>query len=206
MARIPSPRKISPLPSFRSSTSRAKERSAMTHSLRLRPRWRADRVAGYRNDRGHDFVLCKLRACRIDGHHLDVGVTEEDLFDLMRRDILAAAADRILEAVHKAEVAVLVTDDPVAGVEPEVSPGLDSLLGHSEITGRKCERLVGAEHELAGLAGGDFDVVGIDDARLETVDDTPHRPRLLRRRRCADHEVGFGRPVTFEQRNAGAGG
>ena len=77
-------------------------------------------------------------------------------------------------------------------MEPEVPPGLDGLLGHAEIAVRKGKRLVGAQHELAGLAGRQLDVIGIDNARLKTVDDAPHGSRLLHLGRGADDEIGFG--------------
>ena len=86
-------------------------------------------------------------------------MAQQHLLDLVRRDVLAAAADRVLDPVDEAEGAVGVAHHPVAGVEPQVAPGLDGLLGHAEVAAGEGERLVGAQQQFAGLARRQLDIV-----------------------------------------------
>ena len=122
------------------------------------------------------------------------------------RDVLAAPADRVLEPVDEAEIAVCITDHPVAGVEPAVPPGLDGLFRHAEIAGWRMQtaRRRAAPARRPRRRGSSLSWL-VHDARLKTVGDTPHGSRLLCLGRRADHEIGFGRAVAVEQSHAGAG-
>src|ERR687891_1014993 len=98
-----------------------------------------DTLAG--DDAREHLVLAELRRHRDDGCARDVGVREQRLLDLVRRDVLAAAPDRILQPVDETEAAVAVADDAVARVEPEVSPRRSRRFGQSVVPGGEGRRL-----------------------------------------------------------------
>src|SRR5919106_4681699 len=98
-----------------------------------------DTLAG--DDAREHLVLAELRRHRDDGCARDVGVREQRLLDLVRRDVLAAAPDRILQPVDETEAAVAVADDAVTRVEPEIPPRGRRRLGHPVIPGGKGPRL-----------------------------------------------------------------
>ena len=60
--------------------------------------------------------------------------------DLERRDVLAAAADRVLDAIDEEEIAVGVLPEQVAGVEPAVAPDRGRRLGHAVVAGVHASR------------------------------------------------------------------
>ena len=163
-----------------------------------------DQVAGLEADpvarrhAGHHVVLAELRRDGDHGCGRDVGMGEQHLLDLPGRDVLAAAPDRVLEAVDEPEVAVGLADHAVARVEPEVSPRRDRLLGHLPVAGREGERLVGPHHELARLAVGDLGVVLVDDARGEAGHDAPHRAGTLLAVARPEHDVRLGHAVALD--------
>ena len=49
-----------------------------------------------------------------------LGMREQHLVDLARRDLLAAAIDHLLQASGQREIAVLVEDALIAGPEPAI--------------------------------------------------------------------------------------
>ena len=60
-----------------------------------------------------------------EGDNLGDGwVVEQDLVDLARRDLLAAAVDDLFEATCEAEVALVVLRALVAGANPAVGEGV----------------------------------------------------------------------------------
>jgi len=88
---------------------------------------------------------------------------------------------------------VLVAHDAVAGVEPEVAPGLDRLLRQAVVAERERERLVAAHHHLAGRSRWHLLVVLIDDARVVARRDGAHRPGRRALVRSRDDEVRLAR-------------
>ena len=64
-----------------------------------------------------------------DGGFGDGGVLDEGVFDLDRRDVLAAGDDDVLLAVGDGEVAVVVDPPAVTGVEPSVADDLGGVCG-----------------------------------------------------------------------------
>ena len=78
-------------------------------------------------------LVLAARAGHLDADHRrfgDRGVGVEHLLDLEARDVLAAPADAVLDAVDVVQPAGVVEAAGVAGVEPQVPPRLDGLLGH----------------------------------------------------------------------------
>ena len=101
-----------------------------------------ERAARPPHDGGHDLVLGQFGGHRKHRRVADVGMTEQHLLDFERRNIFAAAADGVLQPVDKAEIAVGLADDAVAGVKPAVAESLGGLVGHGEIAGSEGELLV----------------------------------------------------------------
>ena len=60
-----------------------------------------------------------------DGHFGDGGMVMQELFDLGRIDVLAAADDQLLASADDAEVAVVAAPGQVAGVQP--AGGVDGV-------------------------------------------------------------------------------
>jgi hypothetical protein len=56
-------------------------------------------------------------------------MAQQHLLHLERGDVLAAPADRILEPIDEPEIGVGLADDPIAGVEPQVSPSSTVFSG-----------------------------------------------------------------------------
>ena len=103
------------------------------------------------HDGGHDFVFGQFRRHRKDRGFADVRMAEQHLLDLEGRNILAAAADGVLQAVDETKISVPVAHDAIAGVKPAVAERLGGLVGHGEIAGGEGERLVGVHDQFAGL-------------------------------------------------------
>ncbi len=131
-------------------------------------------------------------------------MAEQHLLHLVGRDVLAAPADGVLDPVDEAERAVGLAHHAIAAMEPEVAPGFDGLLGHAEVTGSEGVRLVGAQHQLPCLAGGQLHVTVIHDTRVEARPDPAHQTAARAVGFSGDDEIGLGRAVAFEQRHPGA--
>jgi hypothetical protein len=80
-------------------------------------------------------------------------VAEQDLLDLARVDVVAAADDQVLLAVDDEQVAVVVAVGEVAGVEPAALERLRGLLGLVVVA---LHDVVAADDDLADvlLPGG----------------------------------------------------
>ena len=103
-------------------------------------------------------------------HSVTRRVLEDGLLDLVGADVLAAPAERVLVAVDEVEPAVLVAAQRVAGVEPEVPPGLDGLLGHVVVAVAARPRVDRPHDELADLADRDLAVgLGVDQPDVEPL-------------------------------------
>ena len=148
--------------------------------------------------RDHDVVVAERRG-DADGRALgDVGMFGHQRLDLERRDVLAAAADRVAHPVDEVVPAVAVDPERVAGVEPAVAPRLGRLLRHLVVARVERPRLGGAHDHLPDLAGVDRLVVLVDDAHLgpRVVEAFPSavRPRAVLPARGHGH-ADLGLPV-----------
>ena len=146
----------------------------------------------------------RLAIARI-GHadHLDVlhlRVAIEELFDLARIDVLAAANDHVLEAAHDVDVALLVHGREVAGTHPA---GLvDRFLRLGLVVPVAFHHRVATRAELAGLAARHRPALGVDDLDLDVRQHLAHGRdaaldrivggALRRHRRGLGHAVGDG--------------
>src|SRR5512136_1997194 len=87
------------------------------------------------NDRRHYLLAVLPVGDPVNLHIRDLRVGEEELLDLPRVDVLAAADDHVLDPAGDLAVTVLVHYRQVAGVKPAVGVyRLGSLLRHLVIT------------------------------------------------------------------------
>src|ERR1044072_4366650 len=89
---------------------------------------RAQLLALDQDDRGTDLLSPLVVGHSEDRRFADLRVLVENLLDLTRVDVVAAADDQVLLAVDDVEVAVLVDAGHVAGVEPAAA---HRLLGRA---------------------------------------------------------------------------
>ena len=108
-----------------------------------------------RDDEGHDLVLAKLRRHRHDGRGGDVWVADQDLLDTPaemfspRRRITCFIRSRKREAPDRGSA----PHGRRCGTRGCAKPP-DRLLRHPPVPSRERKRLVGAQHELAGVPPG----------------------------------------------------
>src|SRR3954464_12781826 len=125
--------------------------------------------------RGADLLPHLLVGHRDHGGLGHGGVLVEDLLDLARVDVVAAADDHVLLAVDDEEVAVLVDAGHVARVEPAVAQ--DLLRGVVAVPVALHE-VVAADRDLADLALAHLVAVLVDDLHLDALDRRPDGARL----------------------------
>ena len=85
----------------------------------------------------------------------------------VRSEILAAAPDDVLLPVDEVVVSIRVAGDVVTGVEPEVAPSFDGLVGLADVAREHREGVAGSHDELAPLAVRDGPVVVVHDPGLD---------------------------------------
>ena len=157
-----------------------------------------DRRARADLDPRHQLLAVALVGDADDLHVLDVGVGEQELLDLPRVHVLAAADDHVLDPPDDVDVAVVVHHGEVAGVHPPV--GVDGVGRARLVVPVARHHRVAARAELAGLAtrqrvagrrigDADLDVrVGPPDRRRAVVQRVVGQ-RLRRHRRRLGHAV-----------------
>ena len=129
--------------------------------------------AGAHPHPGHQLLAVALVGHADHLHVLDVGVGVEELLDLARVDVLAAADHHVLDPPDDVDVAVVVHHGEVAGVHPPV--GVDGLGGarrrrssspaSPSSRGCRTRRSRRARSVVAGGRVGDADLdVGVDPA------------------------------------------
>src|ERR1022692_2891465 len=126
--------------------------------VRGRGRSRLDR------DGGADLLAQLVMGDPDDSGLGDRRVLVQDLLDLARVDVVAAANDQLLLAVHDEEVAVLVHPGEVTRAEPAVRDRLGRRLGLPPVA---LHHVVPADRDLADLAGRAVGAVGAGQAHLE---------------------------------------
>src|SRR3954454_14535718 len=127
------------------------------------------------HDRGADLLAHLLVGHRDHGGLGHGGVLVEDLLDLARIDVVAAADDHVLLAVDDEEVAVLVDAGHVARVEPAV---VQDLLRGVVAVPVALHQVVAADRDLADLALAHLVAVLVDDLHLDALDRRPDGARL----------------------------
>src|SRR4051794_11647662 len=118
-------------------------------------------------------------------------MAEQHLLHLEGGDILATAADGILQAIDKAEITERIAHHTVAGVEPAAAPCLFGYFRHAEVTGSEGELLMGAQKKLTGLVVRDIVILATANPCVEAMDDLAHVSGALLRERAADHKIGL---------------
>src|SRR5262249_49171248 len=99
-------------------------------------------AAAFQLDIEENVVLAQFGRHRNGGRRLDVRVLVSNRFELYRRDVLAAHADRILEAAEIVEVAVGVPGSEIAGVEPVVTHGACGCGPIAEVPCKQSTRIL----------------------------------------------------------------
>ena len=103
---------------------------------------------GFEHDeRDHFLAHARVRLAD-DGGLCHGWVTEKDLLDLARIDVVAAADHQVLLAVDDEQIAVLVDISQVAGVEPATGERLGGLLRPPVIG---LHHVVAADDDLADV-------------------------------------------------------
>src|SRR5215469_14401755 len=113
-----------------------------------------------RYDKGDDF-LAPFGVWTPDDRSLgNVGVAQQDLLDLARIDVAAAADDHVLGAVTQGQKPVFVEAAEIAGVQPAAAQRLGAGLGLLPIALHDAVALRG---DFADLAGRQFTIAIVDD-------------------------------------------
>ena len=79
------------------------------------------------------------------------GCGSERIFDLLGVDVLSPTDDHVLDAIDQGQVAVLVEDSDVTGMQPTILDGLRSLLRLTQIATHHVATL---DDHLSGSPGG----------------------------------------------------
>ena len=121
----------------------------------------------------------------------------EDLLDLARVHVVAAADDQVLLAIDDEEVPVLVGLGDVAGLEPPLA--VDRLGRRVRSVPVALHHVVSADHDLADLAGRHVVAVVIDDLHLDALDRRTDRTRLALVVGMVEgrHRRGLAQPVAL---------
>src|SRR4029079_7233328 len=132
----------------------------------------------------------------------DGDVLEQGALHLERPDPVGGRQDHVVRPASEPEVAVLVTDRPVAGHVPVATVDGRRLLGRVPVSGEQRGR-VSAQGDVALLAGWALLAVEADYAYVVARRGEPHRPGPdLRAREVADQQRVLGLPVAVVNRPA----
>src|SRR5215216_349210 len=128
-----------------------------------------DLLALLEHDGGADLLAHLVVGDADDGGLGDRGVLVEDLFDLARVHVVAAADDHLLLAVDDEEVAVLVDLAHVAGAEPAIL--VEDLVRGVVPVPVALHDIVAADGDLAdGVRALDIVAVVVDELHLDALD------------------------------------
>src|SRR6266568_3952994 len=126
-------------------------------------------------------------------------MTNQELLDLHRKEVLAPANDHVFEPAYNVKVALLVHGGQVSAMQPTLGvDGLGGLLGHLVVTSHDHEAAIAEfaaltyRHDLAGRRIDDFD---LDMQQLPSV--CPKQMRTSAPSRaftCSIRKRGTGAP------------
>ena len=121
------------------------------------------------HERGRLLAQARVRC----GDHRgvgDLGMAAQQRFDLLCRELLAAAVDDVLGAAGHRDAPLGVDEPEVAAAEPAV--GVEAVAGVLRV--QVAERALRAAHEeLPHRAGHHVGPVGVDDADVDAGQDPP---------------------------------
>src|SRR5262249_30351444 len=106
-------------------------------------------------------------------HVLDFWMLVEELLDLARVDVLAAADDDVLHATDDVAVAPIVDGGEVTGVHPTGS--VDRLARAAGVSPVTEHDRVAARQQLSGISARNDPTAAIDHLDLEMRMDAPYR-------------------------------
>ena len=153
--------------------------------------------AGLQHDPGADFLAEARVGHAEDLHRLHLRVAEQELLDLARIDVLAAADQHVLHAADDVAVALGVDRREVAAVHP--AGRVDRLARALGLVPVAAHHQVAARAQLARHADRDDAAALIDDLDLDVRLDAAHgRHAALERvvdARLERHRAGFGHAV-----------
>src|SRR5690606_34808188 len=119
-------------------------------------------------------------------------------FDFHRRDVLAAAADRVLDAVDEVEVAVFVAAAGITAVQPQVAPHPGGGLGLVPVAEYGYPGFDRTDQDFAQHVRSNRAIVLVGDHDLELVGALPADDLVVGYRRSERHKdrsVHFRRSV-----------
>ncbi len=121
----------------------------------------------------------------------------QQVLDFHHRDVLAAANDQVLAATVDPQIALVVDEGQIAGIEPAVLRGRIEMGALQVAREQRCA----TNEERAGLAGRQFVVVGVDDLQFHATQRTAvGHPRFFERP-CG---FGYGDRTTLGHAPGGA--
>ena len=130
----------------------------------------------------------------------DVGMTQQRLIDLSRRDFLAAAIDHLGLAAVKGEEAVGVEASNIASSKPAIDEARTVELWRVEIARCHCRP---SEQDLAMFAGGNLAAALRDNLDCAFARDTAGaRPVWRGGRQVGRNLSRFARAIVFHNRHA----
>ena len=139
---------------------------------------------GLADDVGFDFLAHFFVWHTDHGHHRNHWMRHQHFFQLTRIHVVAAAQNHILDPIHNRQIAFVVKDADVAGVEPAVSHGFGGRIGAFIVA---LHNVVAANHDLAFFARCHWLIVRVHTGNV-------HAPQWL-----AD-STGLGRQINMVER------
>ena len=117
-------------------------------------------------------LLAELRVGDAEHLHVDdLRMAVEELLDLARIDVLAAADHHVLDAADDGAIALVVDGREVAGVHP--AGAVDRLRGALVVVPVAEHHRIAARAQLARRAGRHHAALGVDHLRLQMRMDAP---------------------------------
>src|ERR1035437_5734072 len=162
-----------------------------------------DGLARLGRDHGVDLLAEFLVGHPDDGGLGHLGMHVDDLLDLARVDVEAAADDQLLLAIDDEEEAFVVDVADVTAVEPAV---LDRLGGGLRLVPVAVHDVVALDHDLAALALRDLLVVLVEDLDVDSPDRLADGADLLAGLQLVEGGGGAGLGEAVALQDLGPGG
>src|SRR5579862_601730 len=131
----------------------------------------------------------------------DRGMPQQNLINLMWRDILSSADDDVFDSAGQMQVAVRIKVALIAGAKPSVDKGMSVGVGIIFVSPKNIRAL---NRDLASLVGAEMFAVFIHNADTQANADSDRSGlSVLRRQGIGSHLVrGFRHAIRFHERYA----